>query len=212
MKRQIVAGKLPERRPWQRDVVITVTLNSAADGDGEGSGTAKSRIDGTGSAQTSQDEIPVLSNGVDAGMNGFVSFVSQEEEISRTEDKEDDGQSDTSEATSEAWSVDRRYWRGGSSEEDDKDFNNESAPTEPRTYHYEQEDWDAEMLACENPYDEEDLADDACEQHITLCGYQSRSEGSYIPSLHHVPPIECYEMNYVGELDTEAGQFDDAEQ
>ncbi|XP_063819701.1 coordinator of PRMT5 and differentiation stimulator isoform X2 [Pseudophryne corroboree] len=209
---QTDAGKLLEYRRWLGDAITAKGLYSTADDYVESSNTAKRRTNITGNAQTSQDDKVAHSSGEEAGMNGFVPVVTQEE-FSRTKDEDDEGQSDTSEDIYEAWSAYRSPNWGGSLSEDDTDYNlnSSSSGTQPY-YQYEQEDWDAEMLALEEPYDEEDLVEIACKEHINLCGYKSVTEGSYNPSLHHVPPLEWSNVINLGAFNTESGQFEDAEQ
>ncbi|XP_073516479.1 coordinator of PRMT5 and differentiation stimulator isoform X2 [Phyllobates terribilis] len=110
--------------------------------------------------------------------------------------EEDDGWSDISEASSEAWVVDQSFHCGDKSP-------NISDPFPRATY--EPEDWEAEMLANESPYDEEDVVD-LCEWRTG--GQQSFSEDSYQPSSHHTPSIQlaAYSTGHI-----ETGQFEDAE-
>ncbi|XP_069808090.1 coordinator of PRMT5 and differentiation stimulator-like isoform X2 [Dendropsophus ebraccatus] len=70
------------------------------------------------------------------------------------------------------------------------------------------EDWDAEVEANENPYDEEDVTDGCEPQPI---GYQWRSEALYEPSSHHAPSIERSEGATSSTGHIEDGQFEDAE-
>ncbi|KAM4031004.1 uncharacterized protein ACNLHF_018586 isoform 2-T2 [Anomaloglossus baeobatrachus] len=110
---------------------------------------------------------------------------------------EDDGQSDISEASSEAWVASRSLY----SEDEDQDM----SPSSPFTTH-EPEDWDAEILANENPYDEEDMADIL---EWRTGDQQCGSKNSYQPSVHHTPSIRCA-ASIMAHI--EAGQFEDAEQ
>ncbi|XP_044129011.1 coordinator of PRMT5 and differentiation stimulator [Bufo gargarizans] len=72
---------------------------------------------------------------------------------------------------------------------------------------HEPEDWDAEMEADENPYDEDDVA---CEQQSSVDDYQWGSEESYQPSVDHAPPLQHSRSGH--SLHIQAGQFEDAEQ
>ncbi|XP_069611656.1 coordinator of PRMT5 and differentiation stimulator isoform X2 [Ranitomeya imitator] len=111
--------------------------------------------------------------------------------------EEEDAWSDISEPSSEAWVANPSPHC-----EDNALIMSDPSPLVT----HEPENWDAEILEIESPYDEEDVAD-VCEWRIG--SQQNCSEDSYLPSSHHTPSIQLpvYSACYIV-----VGQFEDAEQ
>ncbi|XP_077312273.1 uncharacterized protein LOC143933261 [Lithobates pipiens] len=120
--------------------------------------------------------------------------------------------SDDEEPFHEAWvASEKNYFDEGSTEEDYNDLHTNANPSHPYSpFHYEEEDWDAEVLQNENPYDEEDLVDMSCEL-ISPTIDTLINESSYLPSLHHVAPVIFSDACNALHVNYEAGQFEDAE-
>ncbi|KAM5132661.1 uncharacterized protein ACMZJ9_019434 [Mantella aurantiaca] len=114
--------------------------------------------------------------------------------------------------TSEGWVADRRCYFENL-DEDDCDLHMDTIPLQPHpSLPYEpEEDWDAEILEHENPYDEEDLVDVPCGEHTAPIDDTLHGDGSFIPSLHHATSIKFTEAHNVLNLNFEAGQFEDAD-
>ncbi|XP_073421374.1 coordinator of PRMT5 and differentiation stimulator isoform X2 [Dendrobates tinctorius] len=122
--------------------------------------------------------------------------VTPQDECFREE--EDSSWSDISEPSPEAWVADQSLYC--------EDKAPAMSDPSPLATYYEPEDWDAEMLEIESPYDEEDVAD-VCEWRID--NQQSCSEDSYLPSSYHTPSIR---LPVYSTCCVVAGQFEDAEQ